>query len=1071
MAFFLTSGNKKGALVLLGMTLVLIGFIGFLVVANYQSQHRVQEFALGQLRQDTTERANALSYYCYERKDDIENLAASRSLLTFFENKALGMSMEYGLRASLLGISETFERLLRKRKIEEDRIYTRIVFIESDGKLLVDTRAGSKGKEQERDWKGLLRPESPGATISVEHKSPRKVMVSIPYFFKDKYTGQIVAWISPRTIYHFATPAKGLSRRFVYIACKKDHTLVPRDTPLKDSLSSLPEFGGMKAGEIHRFKTLEKDGSKVEMIALRVPVKGAPLSVVAVLPASELEESMALWYLPLGMGILAILILCGTAVAYRINTQRLMLNTRLDEASRGRQKIEKKNRELSSEISERRQAVEAARREASINEALAEVSNVIISSPPIEDLSFAVLQQARRLTGSRFGYAGYIDLETGYLVCPTLTRDIWDACEVQDKDIVFKEFRGLWGWVLENKESLCTNMPKEDHRFSGTPQGHIPIERFLSVPALFEEKLVGQISLANPEKDYTEQDVALAGRLATLYAIGIRRKRDEEALEGLALDLEQRIERRTAELTRAVTQLSREIEDRKEAEEKLKASEKRTRSLIEASPVGIFINRGGKYVYINPAFLKMFGYEHPDEVMGGPVESLIAPQDRELLKRWQRERLEGKKVPLSYEIRGQKKDGKGFDVVLWGTVIDYEDASVILGFVVDMSFEKELRSQLLQSQKMEALGTLAGGIAHDFNNILTAIIGYAELAKMKASEESGLMPNLDEVLKAGNRAKNLVGQILTVSRQTEEERRPMAPIYVVNEALKLLRASVPSFIKFDQRIEKDTGTILADPTRIHQILMNLCTNAQHAMCEGEGTLGVGLCNVEVDSRTVEYLGVDPGAYVRLTVSDTGHGIPPEIRERIFEPYFTTKEKGEGTGLGLSVVHGIMESYGGKISVYSEPGKGSTFHVYFSRIDAASKTVIESEEPAVLFPGTERILFLDDEETLANMGKQMLERLGYEVTALTDSVEAIKRFSKDPDKFDLVITDLSMPDMTGERLAQEVMNMRPGIPIIMCSGFGERIWREKAKKMGARAFIRKPFTFQGLAKAVREALDS
>jgi hypothetical protein len=601
MAFFITSGSKKGALVLLGATLLLVGFIGFLVAANYQSHRRVQEFVLGQLREDTQEDATALSYFCSERKDDIQNLAASRSILTFFENKALGMSMEYGLRASILSISEAFEKLLRERKIEGEKIYTRIVFIESDGKLLVDTRAGSDGEGHERDWEGLLRPEGSGATIIFEHERPLEVMVSIPYFFKGGYTGQIVAWISSRTMFYFATSTKGSSSRFVYIISEKYHILVPPGTLPQGPLSSLPELGALKAGEIHRFKTLEKGGSKTDMIALWVPVKGAPLSVTAVLRVSELEERMALWYLPLGMGILAVLILCGTAIAYRINTQRLMLNTRLDEASKGRQKIEEKNRELSIEISERRQAEEAARRESSISEALAEVSNVIISSPSIEDLSFAVLEHARRLTGSRFGYVGYIDQETGYLVSPTLTRDVWDACEVQEKDIVFKEFRGLWGWVLKNKEPLCTNTPREDHRSSGTPQGHIPIDRFLAVPALFEEKLVGQIALANPEKDYTEQDVALAGRLAALYAIGIRRKRDEEALRGLALELEQRVETRTAELTRAIKQLSQEVEERRQAEEKLNASEKRMRRLIEVSPVGIFyINGACMYTPILP---------------------------------------------------------------------------------------------------------------------------------------------------------------------------------------------------------------------------------------------------------------------------------------------------------------------------------------------------------------------------------------------------------------------------------------------------------------------------------------
>ncbi len=1070
MTSFLKSASKKGALVLLGTTLVLIGFIGFLVAANYQSHRRVQEFVLDQLRLVTEDHATALSYFCSERKEDIRNLAASKSLLSFFENKALGMSMEYGLRAGLVSISETFEKLLREKGIEGERIYTRIVFIESDGKPLVDTLDGHAGKEYERGWKGLLRPESSGAAIVVEHEGQLEVMVSIPYFFKSGYTGQVVAWISPKTIYRLAVARKASSRRPIYVVCENHLILAPPGTRLQSPFLFLPGPGGLKAGEIHRFETVEKDGSRVEMIALRVPVKGAPLSVVAVLPASGLEERMALWYVPVGMGILAILILCSMVAAYRLNTQRLVLNAGLEEASKGREEIEEKNRQLNNEISERRQAEEAAHREVSISEALAEVSNVIISSPPIEDLSFAVLEHARRLTGSRFGYAGYIDPKTGYLVSPTLTRDIWDACEVREKKNVFKEFRGLCGWALKNKEPLCTNTPREDHRFSGTPQGHIPVERFLAVPALFEEELVGQIALANPEKDYTEQDVAVAGRFAALYAIGIRRKRDEEELKGLNLELEQRVERRTADLTQAIKQLSREIQEREHAEEGLKASEERMGRLIEASPVGICILQQGRYVYVNPAFVKMFGFEHPEEIVGRPGESLFDPEDRALVTRRGKERVEGKKIPLSYEVRGLKKDGKRFPAALWETVIDYKNEPAILGFAADISLEKELRSQLQESQKMEALGTLAGGIAHDFNNILTAIIGYTDLAKLKAPPESDLIPDLDEVLKAGNRAKDLVKQILTMGRQTEEERRPVAPIYIVKEAVKLLRASVPSSIKFDIRIEKDTGTILSDPTRIHQVLMNLCTNAYQAMDKEGGTLGVSLGNVEVDESTAEYIGIDPGPYVKLTVSDTGHGMPPEVRERIFEPYFTTKEKGEGTGLGLSVVQGIIESHGGKISVYSEPGKGSTFHVYFSRIDTASRETGEPKEEAILLTGTERILFVDDQEVLVKMGKRMLEQLGYEVTAFTDSVEAIERFSEDPDRFNLVITDLAMPDVTGERLAREVMNIRPGIPVIICSGFGERIRREKAREMGVKAFIQKPLTLEDLARTVREVLD-
>jgi nitrogen-specific signal transduction histidine kinase len=401
---------------------------------------------------------------------------------------------------------------------------------------------------------------------------------------------------------------------------------------------------------------------------------------------------------------------------------------------------------------------------------------------------------------------------------------------------------------------------------------------------------------------------------------------------------------------------------------------------------------------------------------------------------------------------------------------DYEGASAIIGFVVDVSAERDLRRQLVEAQKMEAIGTLAGGIAHDFNNILSAIIGYAELAKMKVGEESRLINDLNQILKAGNRAKDLIMQILTVSRHTEEERKAIAPATIVKEAMKLLRASVPTSIEFNLEIDKDAGMILADATRIHQILMNLCTNAQHAMSEGDGALTVRLGNVEVDSKTARHLGVDPGAYVKLTVSDTGCGMTPDVLERIFEPYFTTKEKGEGTGLGLSVVHGIVESYGGKIRVYSEQGKGTAFHVYFPKIDTASKEADRSEAPIVIPTGTERILFVDDEPPVVEMAKEMLDQLGYEVTALTDSVKALELVAEDPDRFVLVITDLTMPGMTGDRLTSELLNIRPKLPVIVCSGFIEKPIRKKVRRAGAKAFIEKPFTSEKLARTVREVLD-
>ncbi|MCF8146754.1 MAG: response regulator [Deltaproteobacteria bacterium] len=880
----------RAGIVLVGTTLLLIVFIGFLLVATVLSHRRVQHFAREQFRRDTEGKAMALSYYFSERKNDLKNLAESPAILSFFENKALGMSMEYGLAASLLRISEIFQAFLNERRMEGNPIYSDIVFIDTEGKALVTVPEG-KERRAGMNWKDFLQPEQPDVAIIVEHEDPLAVMCSIPYFFKSLYAGQIVAWISAEATEDLAGADK-TSSRLRYLICDRHGFSLGSKSGQGDTL---------KPDVVHRFDENNANGASTETLVFSARIKDTPLSLISVLPASEVGGGASVWHLPLGMGTLAVLILCGTVLAYRVNTQRLVLNTRLEEASRAREEIEAKNRAMNSEIVERRKA--------------------------------------------------------------------------------------------------------------------------------------------------------------------------EEALKELSTELEEMVARRTAALSTTIEELNQEVKERKQAEERLKASEAKTRRIIEAAPVGICIHQQGRYVYVNPAFVEVFGYENVHEIEGQPVESLFFPEDRDLVRERGRVRLAAEKeVPLTYEIRALKKEGKVFPVVLGGAAIDYDGEPAILGFVMDVSAERDLRRQLLASQKMEALGTLAGGIAHDFNNILSAVIGYAELARMKLPKESDVMPDLDEVRKAGDRAKNLVKQILTAGRQTEEECGPMKPIFIVKEVLKLLRASIPTSIQFDEKLDKDAGDILADSTRIHQILMNLCTNARHAMREKGGILTVRLENVEVDPDDARAIRIDPGPSVRLTVGDTGPGMAPEVMDRIFEPYYTTKEKGEGTGLGLAVVHGIIESYGGKIAVYSEPEKGTTFHVYFPRIDAPSQEAAGAAAPAVLPTGAERILFVDDEAPLAKLGKRVLENLVYKVTALRSSMEALRHFSEDPNRSDLVITDLTMPDMTGDRLAQEMLKIRPGMPIIIYSGFVEKSVRQRVKSTGARAFIEKPLTAEKLARTVREVLD-
>ena len=323
-------------------------------------------------------------------------------------------------------------------------------------------------------------------------------------------------------------------------------------------------------------------------------------------------------------------------------------------------------------------------------------------------------------------------------------------------------------------------------------------------------------------------------------------------------------------------------------------------------------------------------------------------------------------------------------------------------------------------------------------------------------------------MQAGERAKDLVKQILTFSRQALQERKPIQIKPIVEEALNFLRASLPTTIEIQQNIQND-ALVMADPTQIHQLIMNLCTNAENAMREKGGVLGVNLANVKLCTDfTADHPEIKPGTYLELTVSDTGHGIPANILDRIFDPFFTTKETGEGTGMGLSVVHGIVKSYDGAITASSDPGKGSAFRVYLPVLDRQLEPHATAEES--IPTGTERILFVDDEPALVNIGKQTLETLGYDVQTRTSSIEALELFKTQRDRFDLVITDMTMPNMTGEDLAQELMRIKPSIPIILCTGFSTKIDDRKAGAMGIRAFVLKPMVIREIASTIRKVLD-
>jgi PAS domain S-box-containing protein len=482
----------------------------------------------------------------------------------------------------------------------------------------------------------------------------------------------------------------------------------------------------------------------------------------------------------------------------------------------------------------------------------------------------------------------------------------------------------------------------------------------------------------------------------------------------------------------------------------------------------IISNRIGTIQYVNPAFEQLSGFSRED-IIGQNFRILRSDKHDKGFYKDMWEVISRGNIWSGY-ITNRMKDNtlREFETKISPVQNGSGDIVSFVSVNRDVTQEKVLEAQLQLAHRMQSIGTLAGGIAHDFNNILSAIIGYTELTVDYLEKGSLPYNNLQEVLEAGERAKDLINQILAFSRQSEQDLKPLQLKLIVKEVLKLIRATLPSTIEIHQDLQSDAA-ILGDQIKIHQVLMNLCTNASHAMLEKGGVLSVSLSEVELDSSfIVKHFDIKSGSYLKLSISDTGHGMSASLMERIFDPFFTTKEKGKGTGMGLSMVHGIVKSHNGTIHVYSEPGEGSTFNVYLPIIEKQLEQKIIAEKP--IPTGTEHILFVDDEESLINMGKQLLVSLGYDVTTRISSIEALELFKTRPDAFDLVITDLTMPNMTGDELAKKLMAIRPDIPVILCTGFSTRITEENAKNMGIRAFIMKPLIRKDIAETIRKVLD-
>ncbi|MEZ4527435.1 MAG: PAS domain S-box protein [Desulfobacterales bacterium] len=501
-----------------------------------------------------------------------------------------------------------------------------------------------------------------------------------------------------------------------------------------------------------------------------------------------------------------------------------------------------------------------------------------------------------------------------------------------------------------------------------------------------------------------------------------------------------------------------------------------TQFIFEKASVGIFLIREGGYLAnVNEYACQYLGFTREELCRMNILDiDRGGYSQKESEQLWLRMQKEGF---INFESIHRRKDGSDIPVAITGNLFEFNGELYSVCFVRDITDLKEAEKQRLkmeakmrESQKMEALGTLAGGIAHDFNNILSAVLGYAELAQIVCPVDSKLRHYIFQIFQAGLRAKDLVRQILTFSRQGRSEKKPIDISRVTDEALKLIKAALPANIEILKSISPNLAPVFADEIHIHQIVMNLCTNAYHSMKTAGGILRVSLTSVTIqDEDAQSYPGMNPGNYLRLSIADTGCGIPPEMINRIFEPYFTTKPIGEGTGLGLATVHGIVKEHGGSIKVYSEVGGGTTFHVFLPAADTAAETAAGQAEP--LPSGSESILFVDDEKTIIDLVRDLLERLGYRVETRASSIDAIEAFRAEPQKYDLVISDVNMPKMTGHEMARQIKVIRPDIPIILCSGFSDRIHAQTTEAVGISAVLMKPVIYADLAYTVRQVLET
>lgn len=689
----------------------------------------------------------------------------------------------------------------------------------------------------------------------------------------------------------------------------------------------------------------------------------------------------------------------------------------------------------------RSQAEKAHRLDTLRFEKLRELNQMTEAS--LEALTDFALEEAIELTLSSIGYLVFLnDDETG-LTLHAWSKGTVEDCRIPDKEsLSHVEQKQGWQEAVRQRTAVIINEVQNPGSGRGKelPDGHVNIIRHMHVPVFDGDRIVAVAGVGNKTEDYDTSDVRQLNLLMDGMWKMIHRKRSEVAL---------------------------------------RESEQRYRLLTENASDNIWTLRLSdmRILYVSPSVETILGYT-PEQMQCLQLKDYLTEESlnkmfmvvSEELKKEAEPGMDPKRSRV-IQLEQIKKDGsKIWTEITAGFLRDEAGKAYgILGVTRDITERRHMERQLQQSQKMEAIGTLAGGIAHDFNNILSSVLGFTELAKMMCNGNPEIEKNLDKVFSAGIRARDLVKHILVFSREQDVNRGSILIVPLIKECLKFIRASVPRSVDIIQDLHTSGCTVLADPTQIHQVVMNLCINAAHSMKGEDGLLEIRLKAVEIRNRDVLHAKeLKPGKYLNLTVSDSGCGIPKSDIGRIFEPFFTTKKRGDGTGMGLSIVHGIVKDMGGAISVYSELGKGTTFQLFFPVHRDKAREMVSSR--SFLIKGTGRILLVDDEENIVVSGRQILMKMGYEVVGVTDSLEALEVFKQEPHRFDLVLTDVTMPKMTGIELSKEIMKIRQDIPIVLCTGFSEGLTSNMVENIGIVDTVMKPMIAGELAQVIHKALN-